>query len=154
MKSLSHVKDKEEILARLGRIGPGSARRWGQMSVGQMVCHLSDGYRMYMGLKVVKPIKFAYPRSVVRFVALTFPLPWPKGFQTAPEMDQRVGEGATAPGEFESDVRQLRNLIERFTRRPADFKWPIHPHFGVLSEGEWMRLGYRHADHHFRQFGA
>ena len=35
-----------EILSRLARIPCGSARRWGRMSAHQMVCHLSDAFRM------------------------------------------------------------------------------------------------------------
>ena len=91
MKNFLNIKDKEEIVARLQRIGPGSARRWGSMSVGQMVCHLSDGYRLYMGLRGVTRVDFPYPRIVVKWVAIWAPMPWPKGFKTAPEMDQRGG---------------------------------------------------------------
>jgi hypothetical protein len=51
------VKDKEEIIARLQGIRPTSLRLWGKMSVHQMVCHLSDGFKMYMGLETCEPGK-------------------------------------------------------------------------------------------------
>ena len=79
-------------------------------------------------------------------------VPWPKGFKTVPELDQQVG--GTPPVVFDNDVRGLRNLVDRFTGRPRDFKWQPHPQFGQMSEKEWMRLGYLHMDHHLRQFGA
>jgi len=62
--------------------------------------------------------------------------------------------GGTHPVEFAADLSDLRALIERFTRQPADYVPKPHPHFRSLSEREWKRLAYLHADHHFRQFGA
>jgi hypothetical protein len=37
---------------------------------------------------------------------------------------------------------------------PRDFEWPEHPAFGRMSRRVWGVLGYRHLDHHFRQFGV
>ena len=31
--------------------------------------------------------------------------------------------------------------------------WPRHPIFLDLTQTQWMRWGYLHADHHLRQFG-
>jgi len=67
-------------------------------------------------------------------------------------MDQQIA--GTRPMEFERDLDELIRLLDRFTRQPRDFEWQTHPHFGRLSEKDWMRLGYLHADHHLRQFGA
>ncbi len=69
-----------------------------------------------------------------------------------PEMDQEIG--GTRPVEFDGDVRELRRLLERFTRQPRDFSWRPHPIFGEMTEKDWMRWGYLHMDHHFRQFGV
>jgi hypothetical protein len=49
MKSLRNPREKEELLLRLERIQPSSERLWGAMSAHQMICHLADGYRLYMG---------------------------------------------------------------------------------------------------------
>jgi uncharacterized protein DUF1569 len=152
MKTLDNAADKEEILERLQSIRPDSRRRWGKMSAHQMICHLSDGLRMYMNEKTVAPVAVWYPRAAVQFVALWTPLPWPRGFSTAPEVDQ-LARG-TPPAQFEADLRDLQNLIDRFTRRPQDFEPQLHPHFGRLSNKALMRLGYLHANHHLRQFGA
>ncbi len=122
------------------------------MSAPQMICHLSDGFRMYMGLKPVKPASVPYPRSLMRWIALWVPIPWPHGFKTVPELDQQAD--GTRPLEFEKDVRDLCQLMERFTGRPRDYQFQPHPHFGQMAEQDWMRLGYLHMDHHLRQFGA
>jgi hypothetical protein len=152
MKTLLNLKDKEEIIARLHLVRPTSPRLWGKMSAHQMVCHLSDGFRMYMGLKSVNPVSLPYPRRLVKWIALWVPIAWPKGFKTAPELDQQGA--ATPPAEFDNDMRELGTLVDRIARKPRDFEWQPHPQFGQMSDKEWMRLAYLHTDHHLRQFGA
>jgi hypothetical protein len=90
-------------------------------------------------------------RTLIRWVALHTSLPWPKGVPTRPEMDQL--SGGTQPTEFEHDTSALAGLILRFAEGPKTFQFARHPIFGELTEWEWMRWGYLHADHHFRQFG-
>ena len=152
MKTLSNPTDREEIKRRLRAVGPASPHRWGTMSSHQMVCHLTDGFRLYMSLKPARPLPVPYPRSMLKWAALWAPIPWPRGFKTAPEMDQEAG--GTQPIAFDSDLRELQSLMDRFTRQPRDFQWQSHPHFGRMSDREWMRLAYLHVDHHLRQFGA
>jgi len=153
MKSLSNPDDKAELVRRLRSVRPESKRRWGKMTPHQMICHLSDGYLVYSGEKKVAFPRLYLPRPLLRWFAVWVPLPWPHGFPTAPELDQQAG-GGTPPLEFERDARELERLIERFAQLPADHSWPAHPAFGRMSPAEWMRLGYLHADHHFRQFSA
>jgi hypothetical protein len=152
MRTLLNPEDKGEIMARLQSVRPSSPRRWGKMFAHQMVCHLSDGFRLYMSLRTALPVSVPYPRSLLKWAALWAPIPWPKGFKTVPELDQQAG--GTPPVVFDTDMRELQNLLDRFTRQPKDFQWQPHPHFGRMSDGEWMRLAYLHVDHHLRQFGA
>lgn len=152
MKTLSNPKDRDELIHRLQAVGPTTPRCWGRMSSHQMVCHLSDGFRLYMSLKTARPLTVPYPRTLLKWAALWAPIPWPRDFKTAPELDQEA-EG-TLPIAFDSDVRELQNLIDRFTRKPKEFQWQPHPHFGQMSDREWMRLAYLHVDHHLRQFRA
>jgi Protein of unknown function (DUF1569) len=153
VKTLLNADDKAQVVRRLAQVQPDSRRLWGKMSLHQMVCHLSDGFRMYMGEKRVAPVGGIYPSRVLRWVPLWAPMPWPKGFQTMKELDQQGG-GATSPVEFASDKQELNSLLERFTQTPRDFTFAVHPHFGAMSERDWMRLAYLHADHHLRQFGC
>jgi uncharacterized protein DUF1569 len=152
MKTLRNASDKAEILRRLESVQPASQRCWGSMSAHNMICHLSDGFRLYMGDRPAKPAPVPALRLLMKWVALWAPIPWPHGFKTMPEIDQQGG--GTRPVEFASDMQELRNLIERFTQPPVRFCVEGHPDFGRLSEKEWMRLAYLHADHHLHQFGA
>lgn len=88
--------------------------------------------------------------TLIRWIALYSPLPWPKGAQSAPELDQK--QAGTPPGNFAADVQALSTLLERAASSYGGV--PAHPYFGKLSSAEWGRLHYRHANHHLRQFGA
>ncbi|MBZ5721384.1 MAG: DUF1569 domain-containing protein [Acidobacteriia bacterium] len=151
MKTLLNTQDKAEIVARLQTLRPTSMRRWGKMSVLQMVCHLSDSFRGPMGEKALTPANWL-ARGMMKWFALWVPIPWPKGVKTRPEMDPQLG--GTQPVDFESDLGELRRLLDRFTAQPRDFQFKPHPIFGEMSDPEWMRWGYLHMDHHLRQFGA
>ena len=141
-----------ELIERLWKIRAQAPARWGKMNAHQMVCHLTDAYGLAMGLKIASEDVNFLSRTVARWFALRVPLPWPHGVPTRPEMDQLVG--GTPPQEFARDVAELEATIRRFARAPRDFQFSRHPIFGGLSEWEWLRWGYLHADHHLRQFGV
>lgn len=151
MKTLANPADKQNVTARLAKIQPDRRALWGRMSAHQMVCHLSDSFLAVMGEKYVSPATGLLQRSIVKWVALYAPIPWPKGVPTRPEMDQFAG--GSAPKEFESDRQVLLALIDRFSNPARDFEWSPHPIFGGMPDPEWLRWGYLHTDHHLRQFG-
>ena len=152
MKTLARQREKTEILQRLREVRPESVRRWGRMSEHQMVCHLNYSLRMVTGEKAVSPATGLLQRTIVKWIVLYLPLPWPSGIMTRPEIDQELG--GTTPVNFAADVAQLEGLLELITTRPPSFDWQLHPIFGRMSEASWLRWVYLHTDHHLRQFGA
>jgi hypothetical protein len=122
------------------------------MSAHQMLCHLNDSFLAVMGERYVSSATGPLQRTVVKWVALYAPIPWPKGVPTRPEMDQLIG--GTAPVEFDRDKRALVTVIERFSSPKRNFEWSAHPIFGQMPDPEWLRWGYVHTDHHLRQFGV
>ena len=121
------------------------------MTPHQAVCHLADSFKATLGDRPLTASKPDVKRKFTRFVAFTLPLPWPKGVPTSP--DVQAEKGGTPPGEFAKDVAELRSLMERFV---ATGGVTLAPHYvwGAMSRGEWGRYGYRHMDHHLRQFGV
>ncbi len=152
MKTLARERDKDELLRRLKSVRPDSVRQWGRMSAHEMICHLSDAFRMGIGQKPVSRADGLFQRTMLKWVCLYVPVLWPRGVPTVPEIDQRLG--GTTPLDFASDVAQLASLVELVTAQPRDFNWQSHPIFGSMSERAWLRWGYLHVDHHLRQFGA
>jgi len=120
------------------------------MSVGQMVCHLSDSYLAALGEKAVSPAMGWLQRTVLKWIALSLPIPWPHGAKTRPEVEQ--GLGGTPPVDWERDRATLLAVFHRFSGESAHYA-DTHPIFGPMSRQDWIRWGYLHADHHLRQFG-
>ena len=94
MKTLAHERDRAEIARRLTTIRPDARALWGKMSAHQMVCHLSDSFRMALGRKTAKDVGGVLQRTVVKWIALYVPVRWPTELVTVPEVDQQVGNGA------------------------------------------------------------
>jgi hypothetical protein len=152
MKTLARQRDKAELLLRLKGVRPGSQGRWGRMSAHQMICHLCDSFRMVAGHKSVSSSSSVMQRTIVKWIALYAPLPWPAGIPTRPEVDQEIG--GTGPVDFAEDVAQLEALLESAVAQIGTADCPAHPIFGRMSETAWLRWGYLHVDHHLRQFGV
>jgi len=146
MRTLLNDRDQKEVLDRLSKVRPDSQWRWGSMSAHQMICHLSDSFRVALGEKHVSSSSTLFKRTIYKWAALWVPLTWPHGIKTRPEVDQQ--QGGTRPVEFSSDVENLRILFERFCGWKHDFA--AHAMFGQLSRTERMRHAYLHMDHHLR----
>jgi hypothetical protein len=152
MTNLGNGMVRQRILQRIAAIKPDSRACWGRMTSHQMLCHLSDSFRVSLGEKQVSPATGILKCTVVKWVALYVPAPWPKGVPTRPEVEQ--GVGGTPPTGFRRDRTELIRFIELFSDPKRRFDRRPHPIFGSLREREWLRWGFLHADHHLRQFGV
>jgi Protein of unknown function (DUF1569) len=153
VKTLARPSDKAEVLRRLRTLRPDRTGRWGRMTAPQVVCHLSDAFRILTGAKPVSRIASPAERTLLKWAALSVPVPWPPGrISTMPELDQ--AQGGTKPSVFADDVAELESLVEWVSSEAARIDGRAHPLFGPLTGAEWLRWGYLHMDHHLRQFGA
>jgi hypothetical protein len=149
MSTMADPAISSRCCERIANLDPNAAPKWGHMNARQMICHLNDSFRVAAGGKYASPATNLFKRTVFKWVALRTPVPWPAGVPTRPEIEQ--GRGGTRPAEWESDCAQLRAAIHAFNVRT---EFAAHPIFGRMSRGEWMVWGYRHVDHHLRQFGV
>jgi hypothetical protein len=148
--TLADPMTARSIVDRVRRVTPQSVRLWGRMSVQEMVCHLADAYRHCMGEIAASPVDTLVTRTVIKNLALWLPLPWPPGYPTRPEVDpQRAGR---KPGDFIRDRDQVEAEMYRFMDAAERGTMAKHPIFGAMTRREWLRWGWRHADHHLRQF--
>ena len=121
------------------------------MTPSEMLCHLHDSFLVSFGEKHVSPATGLFQRTVIKYVAFNLPMKWPKNVQTRPELMQ--GQGGTTPQQFQEDRARLAATIARFSVPDPKVGTASHPIFGTMTIAEWMRWGYLHCDHHFRQFG-
>ena len=136
---------------RIQGIDPSAQQLWGRMSVGGMLCHLNDAFVGVSSLRGPdNRLGLLTGRWILRPFALYMPLRWPHGVPTPPPIDQLVG--GTPPADFAEDKARLIRSLNQFAA--TDMAGAVHPYFGPLSQWEWMRWGWLHADHHLRQFSA
>ena len=147
-RSLSNARARQALLDRLGRLSPEARARWGTMTAPQMLAHLVDWMLMMAEGRLktapnLRPLRYA----PIKQLAIYWP-PFPKGVPTAPELVGRP------PLDWEIEQDAVRQHVESFAQLRSKSDWPDHPVFGKLTPQAWGVLGYRHMDHHLRQFGV
>ena len=146
-KSLWSDECRRDLLVRVARLTPDAPPRWGRMTAPQMLAHLTDWMVMAKGDLPTRPFKGILSYTPVKQLAIYW-LPFPKGVPTAKELITR------APLDWSAERAALCGYIESFEGIHPDGIWPEHPAFGMLTPSAWGVLGYRHTDHHLRQFGV
>ena len=149
MKSLFEPSAVDEIRARLQRLAPDCERQWGQMSIAQMLAHCSAWMEIAAGRK--RPARSLLGRVVGRLAKASMLGEKPPA-RNLPTMPSLIVNG---DHDFFEEQQTLLVWIDRFAAGgPA--RCTRHPHsfFGPLTPDEWAILGYKHLDHHLRQFGA
>jgi hypothetical protein len=139
---------RDEICRRVECLTPEHKPVWGKMNAAQMLAHLNDALRMAAGDLPTAPKKTPLKRWPIKQLVV-YVLPWPKGVPTAPELLARI-DGA----DLKVEQEEFRKIAGKLAAKRAADSWPEHPAFGVLTHKAWGVLGYRHADHHLRQFGV
>ena len=149
MGTLADPNVRAACHSRVACLHTDARAKWGRMTAPQMVCHLNDSFRVAMGEKYASPATSLLQRTFIKWVALRTPVRWPPGVPTRPEIEQ--GRGGTPPAEWESDCAELLRLIDAFAQSET---FGVHPAFGNMTQRDWLIWGYRHVDHHLRQFGV
>jgi uncharacterized protein DUF1569 len=147
MKTFWDSSARDEICRRMEGLTFDAKPQWGTFNATEMLAHMNDAMRMAMGELPVAPKKLPIRYSPLKQLII-YVLPFPKGAPTAPEL---IARGSSA--DFANEKAEFRRVADRLGTRPASAAWPEHPAFGVLTYRAWGVLGYRHADHHLRQFG-
>lgn len=145
--SMWNPATRQDLLQRLAKLDSDTPALWGTMDSSRMVAHLVAWMQM-----IKSDIKVAPRRLPVRFPVIkqlvVYLLPFPKGLPTAPELIQRDAS------KFADNMSAMRRHIESFATMSPETPLPPHPAFGKLTSKAWGVLGYRHTDHHLRQFGV
>ncbi|MDH3224341.1 MAG: DUF1569 domain-containing protein [Gemmatimonadota bacterium] len=148
MKTLAKPQVRRLVLDRVGSLTLESQRRWGEMTILQMLRHLSGAMEIVLDegeFPSMRPLS-----GLVKFIALKTTLPWPKGVATS--RDPKAVDIPAA--DFELWRGKVLAGIDGFGAWSKGPGTPSHPAFGDLTTWEWQRWAYLHADHHLRQFSA
>ncbi len=149
------IFDKENydlILYRIDKINENSKRKWGIMSVNEMLCHVADQLRMALNITNIPLRKNRITRAFMKFVALNMKTIPPTKIQTFSEIDPK--RKGTKPTSIDKDKAVLIALMDEVRQQPNNYEWGKHPMFGQLTKKEWGKIMLIHLDHHLRQFGT
>jgi hypothetical protein len=147
MQHLHDAGDRAEILRRLKALRPDADRRWGKMSVGQMLWHVSVAMEGALGRGEVDAMKVPLPRPVMKFIVIN--MPWPKG---APTLKQWIPQSESH--DFSSERDRCCRLVDEIASKPLGDAWPDSPTLGRMSGRDVSRLHAKHLNHHLTQFGV
>lgn len=148
MQTLHDDGVRASLEQRFRALRPDAHRRWGRMTVDQMLWHVSAGLAVALGrMPAGKERRPPLPPAVIRFLVLY--LPWPKG---APTLKAIVASGERH--DFDAERARCLELMSDFARKPMESTWAPHPVFGEVSGRFVSRLQAKHLDHHLRQFGG
>ena len=151
MKSVGDPLALAMLVERLESLTPDSERRWGTLTPHEMLCHLGDATAMVLGERPADPPVPVRRRPVLKWIALSSPLPWPHGYPTRRSLDPKLG--GTRPSEFQADMARAIDGLERLAAAPRDSLMSAHGLFGTMTLEDWHRWAYRHTQHHLKQFG-
>ena len=136
----------ESLKKRVQSLRPDSNRKWGKMTVDQMLCHvnlvLAEALGEYSGARSVRGI----PQGLLLWLVLN--LPWGKGAPTRPDMVVKERH------DFAKEQKRCLEMIDRVAALPLNGTWPPSANFGAMSGNNWSKLLAKHTNHHLRQFGA
>jgi len=146
MAYLHDAPVRDALRTRIRLLKPDAPRRWGKMTVDQMLWHVSESLRAALGQTHPHVVKPPLPRALLRFLVLN--VPWPRGAPTHPDFvaGDRYG--------FEEEKIRCLNFIEAFAQKSLDAEWPESATLGPMTGRSWSRLQAKHLDHHLRQFGS
>jgi len=146
MPKLHEAGYRSVIQQRIRKLRPDSERRWGKMSVGQMLWHVNEAMEAALGRVKLPLEKAPLPRPLLKFIVIN--IPWPKGARTLP---QWVPEKEY---DFAEERERCLRLIDDLAARRIEGEWPASPLLGRMSGSDVTRLHAKHLDHHLKQFGV
>ena len=147
MKNLFEPSSATEIKARIERLRPDSERQWGVMTPAQTLAHCSAWMEMAAGLNnpprsfLGRIVGEMAKKSFLEAASVRRNMPTEKSLLVRSDLD------------FVAEQRRLLDWVERFS---GPDQCTSHPHcfFGHMTPLEWATMGYKHLDHHLKQFGA
>lgn len=146
-KTLWDDEARASLLRRLDALTPQTAAKWGRMNAGEMLAHVVSGMGLGLGRIQAKPRRSPFRRWPLKYLFIYW-IPFPKG---APAPREIVTRGT--PADWDANLAAVRACIAEIVASDRNGSWPDHPVFGTLSGRAWGALGWRHLDHHLRQFG-
>lgn len=151
MQNVFDAKDAQEYINRINNLTPETQRKWGKMSVDQVLAHLNVAYDL-----IFTPEKFPKPNFIAKFLLsrfvkpkITNEIPYKQSLPTSPAFiiaDER---------NFEEEKAKLIGNIQRVQQLGKEaFEGKENINFGKMTAQGWNNMFAKHLNHHLEQFGV
>ena len=151
MQNVFDAKDAQEYVNRINNLTPETQRKWGKMSVDQVLAHLNVAYDL-----TFTPEKFPKPNFIAKFLLskfvkpkITNEIPYKQSLPTSPVFiiaDER---------NFEEEKAKLIGNIQRVQQLGREaFEGKENINFGKMTAQCWNNMFAKHLNHHLDQFGV
>ena len=151
MQNVFDAKDAQEYIDRINNLTPETQRKWGKMSVDQVLAHLNVAYDL-----TFTPEKFPKPSFIAKFLLskfvkpkITNEIPYKQSLPTRPVFiiaDER---------NFEEEKAKLIGNIQRVQQLGREaFEGKENINFGKMTAQCWNNMFAKHLNHHLDQFGV
>ena len=151
MQNVFDAKDAQEYINRINNLTPETQRKWGKMSVDQVLAHLNVAYDL-----TFTPEKFPKPSFIAKFLLsrfvkpkITNEIPYKQSLPTSPTFinaDER---------NFEEEKAKLIGNIQRVQQLGREaFEGKENINFGKMTAQGWNNMFAKHLNHHLDQFGV
>ena len=147
MKNINNVIDYAEIVDRVKLLSNVNVRKWGKMTLQQMLVHCTTQLQLALGEIAFKQQgSFMMRTAIGKWIAFSN-IPWPKGSNTPNEMNAEINNFILS--DIEIEKMELLTYLSKVLKAS---QLSPHPFFGMLSQKEWGKLIFKHIDHHLKQF--
>ena len=151
MQNVFDAKDAQEYINRINNLTPETQRKWGKMSVDQVLAHLNVAYDL-----TFTPEKFPKPNFIAKFLLskfvkpkITNEIPYKQSLPTSPVFiiaDER---------NYEEEKAKLIGNIQRVQQLGREaFEGKENINFGKMTAQCWNNMFAKHLNHHLEQFGV
>jgi Protein of unknown function (DUF1569) len=148
MATLFNNNEYQNLLQRIEQITPQTQNKWGKMDAAQMLKHLNLGVGGSVNDLKLEDESNILTRSVVKWVVMYVINSFPKSSKTGKSLVVKDTQ------DFEQEKRTLLMALEKMQAKGENGVFNAHPLFGKLTGKEWGVLGYKHLNHHLKQFGV
>ena len=151
MQNVFDAQDAQEYINRINNLTPETQRKWGKMSVDQVLAHLNVAYDL-----TFTPEKFPKPSFIAKFLLsrfvkpkITNEIPYKQSLPTSLAFiiaDER---------NFEEEKAKLIGNIQRVQQLGREaFEGKENINFGRMTAQGWNNMFAKHLNHHLDQFGV
>lgn len=151
MENVFDAKTAQNYIDRIKKLTPETQRKWGKMSVDQVLAHMNVAYSF-----IFEPEKHRRPNFLMKWILqnlikkkVVSEVPYKQNMATSPSFiisDAR---------NFEEERKKLIGNIQRVQQLGKDaFEGKENSSFGKMTAQEWNNMLAKHLNHHLDQFGV